>query len=107
MKLHNFASFHCLTLYRKYGFMGHMKTTLEIPDALFRQAKASAALKGQSLKGFVVVALHEKLSAGRTPVAQSPWQRFFGSFRNRAAQIRNIQTRVDREFSRIDPEEWR
>ena len=29
-----------------------MKTTLEIPDPLFRQAKATAAERGQSLEDF-------------------------------------------------------
>lgn len=31
-----------------------MKTTLELPDDLFRQAKATAALRGESLKDFVM-----------------------------------------------------
>ncbi|MDB6155460.1 MAG: transposase, partial [Chthoniobacteraceae bacterium] len=39
-----------------------VKTTLEIPDTLFRQAKATAAIHGQTLKKFVNEALQEKLS---------------------------------------------
>ena len=34
----------------EYGFM---KTTLEIPDELFRQAKAKAAMEGRKLKDVV------------------------------------------------------
>ena len=38
-----------------------MKTTIEIPDPLFRKAKATAAERGQSLKAFVTEALIDKL----------------------------------------------
>ena len=39
-----------------------MKTTLEIPDNLFRQAKATAARRGTALKEFVCDAIEEKLA---------------------------------------------
>ncbi len=39
-----------------------MKTTLEIPDALFRRVKSNSAERGQSLKAFVSEALQEKLA---------------------------------------------
>lgn len=44
-----------------------MKTTLEIPDPLFRKVKSTAAERGQSLKDFVTDALRDKLApnAGR------------------------------------------
>jgi hypothetical protein len=38
--------------YRIYGNMGAKKTAVEIPDSLFRQAKAVAAQQGMSLKDF-------------------------------------------------------
>ena len=41
-----------------------MKTTIEIPDPLFRKAKSTAADRGQTLKDLVTEALREKLSAG-------------------------------------------
>jgi plasmid stability protein len=40
-----------------------MKTTLEMPDDLFRKAKAVAALRGQSLKDFVTELLRRELDA--------------------------------------------
>jgi hypothetical protein len=43
-----------------------MKTTLEMPDELFRRAKATAAHRGQSLKQLVTVALEREL-AGPAP----------------------------------------
>ena len=39
-----------------------MKTTVEIPDSLFRRAKSKAAERGQSLKEFMAEALQEKLA---------------------------------------------
>ena len=39
-----------------------MKTTLEIPDSLFREAKSKAAERGQTLKQLVTEALQEKLA---------------------------------------------
>ncbi len=39
-----------------------MKTTLEMPDKLFRRAKATAAQRGQSLKQLVTVALERELA---------------------------------------------
>src|SRR5215213_7461307 len=50
-----------LTLSHKYGKVVAMKTTLEIPDDLFRQTKAVAALRGESLKDFVTEALQAHL----------------------------------------------
>jgi hypothetical protein len=40
-----------------------MKTTLEIPDAIFRKAKAVAAERGVALRVFVTEAVEEKLAA--------------------------------------------
>ena len=39
-----------LKVHQKYGKVERMKTTLEIPDDLFKQTKATAALRGESLK---------------------------------------------------------
>lgn len=39
-----------------------MKTTLEMPDELFRRAKTAAAQRGQSLKQLVTVALERELA---------------------------------------------
>ncbi len=52
-----------------------MRTTIEIPDALFREAKARAALEGRSLKELVLRGLRLALQGETTPpsaVAQFP-----------------------------------
>lgn len=47
-----------------------MKTTLEIPDDLFREAKAKAALEGRTLKDLVAEGL--RLRMDHNPQAKGP-----------------------------------
>jgi hypothetical protein len=47
-----------------------MKTTLEMPDKLFRRAKATAAQRGQTLKQLVTAALEQEF-AGPAPGAKT------------------------------------
>jgi len=42
--------------------MGSVKTTLEIPDDLFREMKAAAALRGIKLRDFVTEAISGHLA---------------------------------------------
>jgi hypothetical protein len=51
--------------------MVHMKTTMDIPDALFRRAKIAAIERGTSLKSLVLAALEEHLERP-TPTAAHP-----------------------------------
>ena len=57
-----------------------MKTTIEIPDPLFRRAKSRAAERGQTLKQLVTDALREKLAndSGPGSSAKPAWMRGFG-----------------------------
>lgn len=51
-----------------------MKTTLEIPDDLYRQAKAIAVLKGQTMKEWLTNLLRREVSAvetGQPPAGDS------------------------------------
>lgn len=40
-----------------------MRTTIDLPDALFRKTKATAALRGVSLKQLIIVALEREFQA--------------------------------------------
>jgi hypothetical protein len=54
-----------------------MKTTVDLPDPLFRKAKASAAERGISLKHFITGAVESRLSippAGSNTQLK-PWMR--------------------------------
>jgi len=59
-----------------------MKTTIELPDALFRRAKAHAAAHGVTLKHFSAEAVTQQLRRGareyRDSDAEPPWMAGFG-----------------------------
>ncbi|HUE96088.1 MAG TPA: hypothetical protein VMN39_05485 [Longimicrobiaceae bacterium] len=84
-----------------------MKTTLEIPDPLFRRAKSTAAERGQTLKELVTEALQEKLAArtGRSGPAEPEWMLGFGKLRRLRKETRRIQARVDEAFEVVEPED--
>ena len=42
-----------------------MRTTIDLPDALFRQVKSVAALKGSTLKEFIHDALQQAVTSDR------------------------------------------
>ena len=46
-----------------------MRTTIDLPDDLFRQLKSKAALRGETLKGFVQAAVEKEI--GAVPAASS------------------------------------
>ena len=84
-----------------------MKTTFEIPDALFRRAKSRAAERGQTLKELVTEALQEKLAAGTGKAVSSEpkWMQGFGKLRRLRKETKRIQARVDDVFEVIEPED--
>jgi len=84
-----------------------VKTTIEIPDPLFRRAKARAAERGQPLRQLVAEALQEKLAAktGPNPSAEPAWMQGFGKLRQLATETRRIQARVDGAFEVVEPED--
>jgi hypothetical protein len=83
-----------------------VKTTVEIPDQLFRQAKARAAERGQSLKQLMTEALRAQLARGRGAAAAEPaWMRGFGGLRHLRGETRRVQARVDEAFETIEPED--
>jgi len=92
---------------RKYGNMGDVKTTIEIPDPLFRKAKSRAAESGQTLKELVTQALQEKLAsnAGKTQATEPEWMRGFGKLRRLRKETKRIQARIERAFEVIEPED--
>jgi hypothetical protein len=84
-----------------------VKTTLEIPDALFREVKSKAAARGQTLKEFVSQALQEKLAPrrGQARAAEPEWMRGFGKLRHLHDETKRIQARVREEFEVVEPED--
>ena len=80
-----------------------MKTTLEIPDAVFRKAKAKAAEQGVPLRQFVTEAVEAKL---KTDSGEKPWMKMAGGLRHLHKENVRIQKLIDEEFGQIEPEEW-
>ncbi len=79
---------------------------MEIPDALFRQAKSVAAARGQSLKRFLTEAMAEKLSGhSRGQTAVAGWMKLAGSVSK--AQAKKIDAVIQKELERVDPVDWR
>ena len=88
--------------------MGPVKTTIELPDPVLRQAKTLAAARGTTLKQFFTEALEEKLRAGPIPARGSsdrpPWMESFGELSHLSEETRRIQRIIDDEFGRLDTE---
>ena len=84
-----------------------MKTTIEIPDPLFRKAKSKAADRGQTLKEFVAEALQEKLAVNTSNVrpGEPEWMQGFGKLRRLHKETARIQARIDEAFEVIEPED--
>jgi hypothetical protein len=82
-----------------------VKTTLEIPDAIFRRAKSVAAQRGVALRVFVTEAVEEKLAATSSK-EQKPWVRLAGGLKHLHKETARINGIMKREFEQIDPEDW-
>jgi hypothetical protein len=80
-----------------------VKTTMEIPDPVFRKAKAHAAQRGIPLRQFVTEAVQEKLAAAKP--ADKPWMKAAGKLRHLHNETVRIQRIVDQEFGQIEPED--
>ncbi|MDX2222685.1 MAG: hypothetical protein SFV21_08055 [Rhodospirillaceae bacterium] len=83
------------------------KTTVEIPDAVFRRAKARAAERGLLLREFFTEAIRDKLAepVGAATPAEPAWMEAFGGLRRYRRDLRKVQAEIDREFGVIEPED--
>jgi hypothetical protein len=83
-----------------------MKTTLEIPDPIFRRAKSAAAERGVPLREFVTQAVREKLAAVSTP-PERPWVKHMGKLKHLHRETERINRLIEEHSEKIDPEMWR
>lgn len=85
-----------------------MKTTVEIPDPLFRRAKAAASEEGKSLKEFFTEAVSDRLHKNKQRSGNTePWRAAFGELRHLHRENKRIERIIEEEFEKIDEEEWR
>lgn len=81
-----------------------MKTTLEIPDAVFRRAKAAAAERGIPLREFVTEAVRDKLVTD-AKATEKPWMASFGKLRHLRKETARINRIIEKEFEQIEAED--
>jgi len=82
-----------------------VKTTLEIPDAIFRRAKAKAAEHRIPLRQFVSEAVADKLEAKSRAGAKARMA-LAGKLRHLRRETVRISRLIEQEFEKIEPEEW-
>lgn len=81
-----------------------MKTTLEIPDHVFRRAKSAAAERGIPLREFVTEAVKDKLAA---KTGEKPWVKHMGKLKHLHRETERINRLIEEDFEKIDVEMWR
>ena len=86
-----------------------MKTTIELPDAMFREAKTLAAARGVTLKRLFAEALEYQLRR-RIPgnpagSAEPPWMAGFGALSELSDENRRILDAIEEEFEKLAPED--
>ena len=86
-----------------------MRTTIDLPDAVFRQAKTLAAARGVTLRRFFTEALEEQLrrcaGGNRAGTGRPPWMAGFGALSDLADEHRRVLDTIEEEFERLVPED--
>ena len=85
-----------------------MKTTIELPDALLRDAKIAAAREQTTLRVLLTHALEAALERHGAPNSRTPaWQRSFGALRHLRADAARVNAAIEETFGKVDTEAWR
>lgn len=84
-----------------------MKTTIELPEKLLRQAKAMAAKRGTTLKEIVTDALQRLLTDPSSSSSKPEWLSLCGAFKDSPSETRRIQNMIDQDLSKIDLKDWK
>ena len=89
-----------------------MKTTIELPDTIFRFAKMTAARRGITLKRFFTdaVELHLGRHVARTGSPSTstagpapPWMAGLGGLADLGDEHRAVLEAIEEEFEKLDP----
>lgn len=90
---------------RKYGSLSLVKTTIDIPDAIFRRAKVGAAMRGISLRKLVTDAFEEKIAADSKSASPPGWMSGFGGLTDLYEETRRIDSVIREEFRALESED--
>ncbi len=82
-----------------------MKTTLEIPDGVFRRAKSKAAEQGIPLRQFVTEAVEDKLKMAPAG-EQKPWMKHIGKLKDLREKTARISKVIEEASENVDAEMW-
>ena len=84
-----------------------MKTTIELPDGMFRHAKALAAARGVTLRRFFTEALEAQLRRYGTEAhgSEPPWMAGFGALSDLSEENRRVLDAIEEEFERLTAED--
>ena len=83
-----------------------MKTTIEIPDELFKKAKATAALQGESLRKLICDALETRLASLPRPQTEpTGWRSVFGLAEPKS--VASVDGLIAADLESVDSSEWR
>jgi hypothetical protein len=83
-----------------------MKTTLEIPDVIFRRAKSKAAEQGIPLRQFITDAVAARLQ-GTSANDPQPWMKHLGKLKGLRKETRRINKIIEDASEKIDSEMWK
>jgi hypothetical protein len=83
-----------------------MKTTLEIPDSVFRRAKSAASARGIPLRAFVTEAVKDKIAA-ESKAGEKPWLKHMGKLKRLHKETIRINRLIEEDSEGIDAEMWR
>jgi hypothetical protein len=61
-----FTKFETFMFSHKYGIITFMRTTVDIPDPLYRELKGKAASEGRSVKELILRSVEQELKGRRT-----------------------------------------
>ena len=79
-----------------------MKTTLDLPDEILKDAAASAASRGETLQDYVAAAVESRLREERP---RKGWRSVFGTAR--PDDVAPVDELVSRDLETITPDDWR
>lgn len=100
-----------LTVIQQYSYHDPMKATIDIPDDLYRQVKAEAALRGVTVREVTTQLYRRWLSegeSGETRQASSEWLRSWleaaDEAMSRAPAGRSAREELEADRNRLEPQ---
>jgi hypothetical protein len=78
-----------------------MKTTLDIPDPIFRRAKATAAKLRIPLHRFVIEAVKDKLAA-EAKTSEKPWVKHMGKLKHLRKETERVNRLIEEESEDVE-----